>query len=223
MVEVYTPQVGASEVIGSAVIKSVEDLQKQQNWDFAFRSGEQGIAVYRFPIPLPNDLPNWMAIPWWTDGKYTPIEASKQGIAEYVEGRLKAQGVVMLTKPKWFGNELFVYFKTGLPVLFILAIVVGVLIAIGVLTITISLYKLKKAQVDAQAEAVVQRQEGALEIISGIEDEGLRSEALKEYLEGTKPEETGLKFDLGLEKPIFVFAILVGVAVIVYAFMKGGV
>lgn len=212
-----------SELIGTAVVKSVEDLQKHQDWNSAFRAGEWGIATYKFPIPLPDDLPNWMAIPWWTEGKYTPIEASKQGLADYMESRLEAQGVELLAKPKWYGNELYVYFKTGIAPLLILAIVLGVLFLVGILTITISLYKLKKTQVDAQAEAVINRQDGALEIISGIEDEGERADALETYLKETEPKETGLQFDLGFEKPMIILAVFIGVAIVGYALIKGGV
>lgn len=218
-----TSQIGASEVIGSATVKSVEDLQKYQEWSSAFHTGEYGIATLRFPIPLPDDLPNWMGIPYykWGEG-FTSVEISKTGIAEEVGSRLRAQGVDLLAEPKWFGNELFIYFRTGYDVLLILAVVLGILFLIGILTITISLYKLKKSQLDAQSEAVISRQEGALEVISEIEDEGARAEALKNYLKETEPKEAGLQFDLGFEKPMLILAVFIGIAIVLFALMKGG-
>jgi len=217
MVETWT-----SELVGSAAVKSVNDLQKYQSWDSEFRSGEYGVFTLNFPIPLLDDLPNWMAVPYWIEGKYTPVELSKVGISEFVTSYCEAKGIILYQPTDWKGGTLCVYFQTVLGAMLIAAIIVGVLITIGIITITVSLYKIKKAQVEAQGEAVIQRQEGALEIISGITDEGLRSEALVEYLEGTKPEKTGLQFDLGFEKPMIILAIMGGLALILLVYLKGG-
>ena len=217
MVETWT-----SELVGSATIKSVDDLQKYQSWDSKFRSGEYGVFALSFPIPLLNDLPDWMAVPYWVEGNYTPVELSKTGISKFISSYCNAKGVTLYQPTEWKGNTLCVFFQTGMGAMLIAAIVIGVLIAIGIIAVSVSLYKIKKAQVDAQGEAVLQRQEGALEVINSVTDEAEKARLLLEFLDSTQPAETGLNFDLGIEKPLIIFTICAGIAIILYAYLKGG-
>lgn len=212
--------------IGEVTIKNVEQLNNLQDWNATFKAGDYGLANFNFPIPVPDSLPTWMKVMFpylLITEKIYGYELSKAGISDYMNSYLPSKGVQLWRSVYWNGNTLCIPFITGVAPLIILAIAAGVALIAGVLSITISLYKLGVHYVTSMKEKELEGQENILQTISNIQDPDLQAEALLKYLgmtgiPGGSPNES-VWFGL-FQKPILILTIVVAIAVVALVAIK---
>lgn len=222
-------QVAPPVLIGTATIKSVGDLQtKCREWDLQFRSGDKGIFVINFPIPLPRDIPNWFIIFGPLSlGAGTSAEISKVNIAKQVKGLLAARGVTTWRDPEWVGSDFKVYYTVGIAPLVIAVIVVGALIGLGIIAITISNYKIQEIEVQAYNDRQRLIDEAFIDAVNEVEDPADRAKLLNDRSESAgetyRKTATPSIVEAGaavLEKPALVIGIGIAAFFVVLAIAK---
>jgi len=178
------------------------NLVDYQQVDVNFKAGECGVFSFNFFV-FPS--------------------GAKDYITDYLDSQLRARGV-SIWRPSYFdGNTLNVCFVTGLAPLIIAAIAIGVLVVLAAIIASITIYKLKRASIDAYNNQQQQLQDEFINSVNEISDPAQRAEYFSDRATGLAEttQDTGLfDFNIDFEKPVVIISILAGLALLLFVFVK---